>query len=287
LTSVPLYRGAEGWSGRAIGALAAELRWPLIGAFMNGTQRVTPRVQLVLSPATSNLDIPNEDARSIDLEDSNLFALNRFPGYDRWEDGARVTYGVDWSVDLPGIAVRTTVGQSYRLSDKPSIFPSGTGLADRLSDVVGRTTVKFGTKLSLVHRFRVDKDNLAVRRNELDAVVGGRRTYATVGYLRLNRDTNLGIEDLRDREEIRLAGRLHFARFWSVFGSTVVDLTSTREDPFTLADGYEPVRHRLGIVYDDDCIELGVTWRRDYETTGDFRRGNTFLFRVALKNLGR
>jgi LPS-assembly protein len=30
-----------------------------------------------------------------------------------------------------------------------------------------------------------------------------------------------------------------------------------------------------------------VTWRRDYDTTGDIRRGNTFLFRVALKNLGR
>jgi LPS-assembly protein len=46
------------------------------------------------------------------------------------------------------------------------------------------------------------------------------------------------------------------------------------------------VRHRLGIAYDDECIEIGLTWRRDYDTTGDFRRGNTFLFRVALKNLG-
>jgi LPS-assembly protein len=67
----------------------------------------------------------------------------------------------------------------------------------------------------------------------------------------------------------------------------VVDLTSRREDPLSRADGYEPVRHRLGIAYDDDCLELGLTWRRDYDTAGDFRRGNTFLFRVALKNLGR
>jgi LPS-assembly protein len=66
----------------------------------------------------------------------------------------------------------------------------------------------------------------------------------------------------------------------------VIDLTSQREDPLSDADNFEPVRHRLGVAYDDDCIELAVTWRRDYETTGDFRRGNTFLFRVALKNLG-
>jgi LPS-assembly protein len=287
LTQTLIYRGERGWQARGIGALAAELRWPLVGPFMGGTQRVTPRLQVVASPPTRNLAIPNEDARSVDLEDSNLFALNRFPGYDRWEDGARVTYGADWAFDFPGVSARTTIGQSYRLSEKAAIFPTGTGLSDRFSDYVGRTTIKIGHTLSLVHRFRLDKDNLEVRRNELDAVIGGHQTYATIGYLRLNRDIDPAIEDLRDREEIRLGGRVKFARYWSVFGSAIVDLTDREEDPLSQADGYEPVRHRIGIAYDDDCIEIGVTWRRDYDTTGDFRRGNTFLFRVALKNLGR
>jgi LPS-assembly protein len=287
LTDTIVYRGEPGFQARGIAAFAAELRWPLVGPFIGGTQRVTPRVQVVASPPTRNLAIPNEDARSVDLEDSNLFALNRFPGYDRWEDGARITYGVDWAFELPGVSARTTVGQSYRLSEKSLIFPPGTGLSDRFSDLVGRTTVKVGHRLSLVHRFRLDKDSLEVRRNELDAVIGGHQTYATIGYLRLNRDIDPAIEDLRDREEIRLGGRVKFARYWSVFGSAVVDLTDRVEDPLSNADGYEPIRHRLGLAYDDDCLELGITWRRDYEQTGDFRRGNTFLFRVALKNLGR
>jgi LPS-assembly protein len=287
LTDNDLYRGEEGWHGRAIAAAAAELRWPFVGELLGGTQRVTPRVQLVASPPTENLEIPNEDARAVELEDSNLFALNRFPGHDRWEDGARVTYGADWALDIPRVGIRSTIGQSYRLNREPGIFPQGTGLTDRFSDIVGRTSVKFGRLVNLVHRFRLDKDNAAVRRNELDAVVGGRRTYATIGYLRLNRNIDPSIEDLRDREELRIGGRVHFANYWSVFGSGVVDLTSTREDPLSSGDGWEPVRHRLGVQYDDDCIEIGVTWRRDYETTGDFERGNTFLFRVALKNLGR
>lgn len=287
LTQTLIYRGSEGWSGRFIGALAADLRWPFVGQFLNGTQRLTPRLQLVASPPTENMDIPNEDARSVDLEDSNLFALNRFPGYDRWEDGARVTYGADWAADLPGVSIRANVGQSYRLSTQANILPPGTGLSGRFSDFVGRTNVRVGRRINLVHRFRLDKDNLAIRRNELDAVIGGRQTYATIGYLRLNRNIDPAIEDLRDREEVRFGGRVRFARYWSVFGSTVVDLTNRDEDALSLADGFEPVRHRLGILYDDDCIELGVTWRRDYETTGDASRGNTFLIRVALKNLGR
>jgi LPS-assembly protein len=287
LTQTVSYRGQEGWSGRFIGAVAADIKWPFIGAFLNGTQRFTPRLQFVASPPTENIDIPNEDARAVDLEDSNLFALNRFPGYDRWEDGVRATYGFDWAADLPAISIRTNVGQSYRLDRQPSILPPGTGLSGRFSDIVGRTTIRVGRIVSLTHRFRLDKDSLALRRNEIDATIGGRQTYATIGYLRLDRNIDPAIEDLRDREEIRIGGRVHFARYWSLFGSTVIDLTDRNEDPLSIADGFDPVRHRVGILYDDDCIELGLTWRRDYEATGDARRGNTFLIRVALRNLGR
>jgi LPS-assembly protein len=281
------YRGADGWTGRTIGALAADLRWPLVGQFLGGSQRLTPRVQLVATPPTKNLAIPNEDARSVELESSNLFALNRFSGYDRWEDGSRVTYGFEWAYDRPRLSIRTVIGQSYRLNSKPSILPEGTGLADRFSDIVGRTTVRYGRLIEFAHRFRLDKDNLVVRRNEIDATVGSQRTYFTVGYLRLDRNIDRTIEDLRDREEIRLGARIQMARYWSIFGSTVIDLTDRREDPLSMADGYEPVRHRLGILYDDDCLQMGVTWRRDYDATGDARRGNTFQLQLALKNLGR
>ena len=286
-TPVPIYRGTDGWHTRGIAALAADVKWPFVGRAFGGIQRFTPRVQLVLTPPTPNLDIPNEDARSIDLEDSNLFALNRFPGYDRWEDGSRITYGFDWTLDRPNLSILTTVGQSYRIVSRPGIFPEGTGLTGRVSDIVGRTRVRFGRLIDITNRFRLDKDNLALRREELDLTVGSEQTYAQVGYLRLNRDIDPLVEDLRDKEELRVAGRVKFHRYWSIFGATVIDLTDQSEDPLSLSDGYEPVRNRLGIEYEDDCIELGLTWRRDYERIGAFRKGSTFAFHLALKGLGR
>ena len=286
-TAVDIYRGKDGWQFRGIGALAADLRWPLIGSFWGGTQRLTPRVQLVLTPPTQNLDIPNEDARAVDLEDSNLFALSRFPGYDRWEDGSRVTYGLEWGFDRPKWSVQTVIGQSYRLTREPSIFPDGTGLTDRFSDIVGRTRVQFGRFIDLTHRYRLDKDNFALRRTELDLTVGSAVTYVQLGYLLLDRDISPSIEDLRDKEELRLAGRWQFHKYWSVFGSTVVDLTGKDEDPLSLADGYQAVRHRLGISYEDECLELGVAWKRDYERIGDFRKGSTFSINFSLKGISR
>ncbi len=285
-TAVLSYRGDEGFTPRGIAALAVDVRWPFVGAIGRGTQRISPRVQLVASPRIANLAVPNEDARAVDLEDSNLFALNRFAGYDRFEDSSRVTYGLDYALDLPGVAVSATIGQSYRTSERASILPSGTGLDDRFSDFVGRTDIRFREFVTFTHRYRLDKDGLKVRRNELDATVGSRRTYVQVGYLRLNRDIDQ-LEDLQDREEVRVAGRVAFGPFWSAFASGTIDLTDKSEDSLSLSDGFDPIRHRVGVQYEDDCLRLGLTWKRDYQRIGDARNGSSYLVTLALKNLGR
>ncbi|HTN15065.1 MAG TPA: LPS assembly protein LptD [Sphingomonadaceae bacterium] len=286
LTSTVIYRGNPGWQARGVAVGALDVKWPLVGEFLGGTQVFTPRFQIVASPQMPNLAVPNEDARAIDLEDSNLFALNRFPGYDRVEDGVRFTLGLDWQFNAPGLNIKTTVGQSYRLTTDVTLLPDGTGISERVSDFVGRTEVRYKDFVKVTHRFRLDKDNLAVRRNEFDLTVGSNRTYFEAGYLRLNRDIAAGIEDLQDREELRVAGRVAFAKYWSAFGSAVVNLTDRNEDPTLTSDGFEPLRTRLGFAYADDCLELGFTWRRDYVASGDARKGNTFQVHIALKNLG-
>jgi LPS-assembly protein len=285
LTATAIYRGNPGWETRGIALGAVDVEWPFVGEAFGGTQIFKPRLQLVATPEIRNLAVPNEDARAIDLEDSNLFALNRFPGYDRIEDGVRLTYGLDWELLRPGWRVKTTIGQSYRFDRESIILPDGTGLSERVSDFVGRTEVRYRDRVKLTHRYRLDKDNFAIRRNEFDATVGNERDYFELGYLRLNRDIS-GIEDLQDREELRAAGRFTFARYWSVFGSGVFNLTDFNEDPSLTSDGFEPIRTRLGVAYEDDFFNFGVTWRRDYITAGDAERGNTFQLFFTVKNLG-
>jgi LPS-assembly protein len=285
LTTTDLYRGEAGWKTRGIATAAVDVRWPLVGAVFGGTQVLTPRVQLVATPRTPNLSIPNEDARAIDLEDSNLFALNRFPGYDRIEDGVRFTYGLDWKFERSRWRVLANVGQSIRLSNRESILPDGTGLSNKTSDIVGRTEVRYRDFITLTHRYRVDKDSFAVRRNEIDATLGNSSTYAEIGYTKLNRDIDV-VEDLRDREELRFAGRAAFLNYWSLFGAAVVNLTNRSEDPIYGSDGFQPLRTRIGAAYEDDCLQVSLTWRRDYQTTGDARQGNSFQVSFALKNIG-
>lgn len=284
-TATSIYRGKGGWQTRAVALGAVDVEWPLVGQAFGGTQVLKPRLQLVATPPIRNLEVPNEDARAIDLEDSNLFALNRFPGHDRIEDGVRLTYGLDWQLQRPGWRLKTTLGQSYRFKRNQAILPDGTGLSERVSDFVGRTEVRFRDRVKLTSRYRLDKDDLSIRRAEFDATIGNERDYVELGYLRLNRDIS-SLEDLQDREELRAAGRFTFAKYWSLFGSGVFNLTDRNEDPTNGSDGFEPIRTRLGLAYEDDFFNFGFTWRRDYITAGDAERGNTFQLFLTVKNLG-
>ena len=57
----------------------------------------------------------------------------------------------------------------------------------------------------------------------------------------------------------------------------MLDLTGKDEDPLSLADNFDPVRHRMGITYEDECLELGVAWKRDYERIGGVPKGQHFF----------
>ena len=283
--TVPQYAGKDGFQGRVIPIGAIDVEWPFAGPALGGTQSFTPRVQVVATPENLNSGIPNEDSRAIELEDISLFDLNRFPGYDRFEGGTRMTYGLQYTLDRPRWSLRSEIGQSVRLAGRGEDFPNGTGLSETVSDFVGRTNLKFGRFIDITHRFRVDRNSFAVRRNEFDIAFGTNRTYATIGYIKLNR--NIELEDLEDRAELRAGGRVAFARFWSAFGSAIIDLTTQKDNPNATGNGFQFIRHRLGVEYEDECFRIGLSWRRDYISDRDFRAGSTFLFTLAFKTLAR
>ncbi len=271
------YVGKDGFQSRILPTAALQVSWPLVGKGLGGSQTFEPIAQLVVSSSDNKVGIiTNEDSRSIDLDETNLFSLNRFPGYDRSDGGARFTYGVRWSLHRKDINLTAEVGQSYRFNNNSNILllPAGAGLSDELSDIVGRIDFKLNDRFSFIHRFRLDQASFAIRRNEIDLQYTDKRLNFTIGYSKLNR--GIAIEDVQDGEEIRGVAKFRVTPRWSVVGSTIYDLTK----------GTSPIRNSLGALYEDECFTFGITWRRNYTSDRDFTRGSTYLFQIALKNLG-
>ena len=133
----------------------------------------------------------------------------------------------------------TTSARATGSTSATSIFPEGTGPYRPVSDIVGRTRIRYGRFIDITHRFRIDKDNFAVRRNELDLTIG---TDADLCADRLSEaQPQYRPGDRGSARQGRVAAspaRIKFRHYWSVFGATVIDLTDKSEDPFSLADGF-------------------------------------------------
>jgi LPS-assembly protein len=91
---------------------------------------------------------------------------------------------------------------------------------------------------------------------------------------------------LQDSTEARASVRLALSRYWSVFGSGILDIDDTTVVNGVTLDKYQPLRTRAGLSYNSDCFELDLTWRKDYVTIGDVAKGSSFELHFSLKNLG-
>ncbi len=270
-----VYAGENGFSDRFLPRAAVSLKWPLINSLGRWTQTLEPMVLLVAAREGGNPEaIPNEDSRAFDLDDNNLFDLDRFSGLDRWEGGSRAAYGARWALLGKKFDLDVLVGQSYRFDEDSVTFPDGTGLSGNFSDFVGRVAVNFTNGIELTHRFRIDKSDLAIRRNEVEARIGNQNNWITVGYVKLNRD--LDIEDLPNREEVRLSAQLRLSKRWLLRGGTIQDLSSGRDS----------IAQSVGVVYQDECLEFRLNYRKNFTADRDFEPGTTITVNVKLRNLG-
>lgn len=271
----PAFASVNGSQTRALGRVSLDLRLPLINSLGKFTQMLEPRILLV---AGTNGDdagsIPNEDGRSFDLDDGNIFMADRVPGHDVWDGGTRITYGATWRLLMDNIELDTMLAQSVRFDDDAIIYPQGTGLDGNFSDFVGRFSLQVGEWLTLRNRFRLDKESFAIRRNEIATTVGTDRFSITLGYERLAR--NPGPNLPTDREELRFASRFQINDNWQVTASTVQDLTTGRDS----------VTNRASLIYTDECLEFQLNYRKNFTEDRDVEPGTAVTFRIVLRNLG-
>jgi LPS-assembly protein len=268
--------------GRVMPTAGLEYRYPLISVQTWGTQTIEPIAQLILRPNETGVGaFPNEDAQSLIFDDSNLFKINKFSGWDRVEGGSRANVGVQYTAQFNrGGNVNVMFGQSYQLFGQNSFALGGTtntgldsGLDTARSDYVARASYQPNSTLTFTSRFRLAEDDFTLRRTELETTANFGRWTTSVMYGSYAAQPELGFLDRR--EGILGNGRLKVTPNWVLLAAARYDLRA-----------HQVSQTQIGVGYIDDCLILALNYITDYAYSGSVSVNHTFMAQVSLRTLG-
>ena len=269
---------------RPMPAVGLEYRYPFINVQPWGTTTIEPIAQIIARPnETYAGKLPNEDAQSMVFDASNLFAVDKFSGYDRVEGGGRANVGVQATTQFDrGGSVNVLFGQSYQLYGLNSYAVQDatntgldSGLQNTRSDYVGRINYSPNRTYTFSVRSRVDEATLNVNRFEAE----GRAAFDrwSVGMIYGNYAAQPELGYLTRREGLLGSASIKVASNWVVSGSARWDLEANKLNQYIVGAGYV-----------DDCFVLAA----NYVTSYSYSAGTTppvlshaFMLQIGLRTL--
>jgi LPS-assembly protein len=267
---------------RAMPTVGLEYRYPFINIQSWGTQTVEPIAQIIVRPDEPRIGkLPNEDSQSLIFDDSNLFRVNKFAGWDRVEGGGRANVGVQYTAQFNrGGFVNALFGQSYQLFGKNSFAvgdTSNTGLDSGLdtsrSDYVARLAYQPNRIYAFTTRFRFDNSTFELRRFEAEARANVDRW--SVGLLYGMYDAQPLIGFLERREGILGTASVKLNSNW-------IASTGLRYD----IDANKFSQTQFGIGYIDDCLILALNYITSYTYSGNATTDHRVMLQLSLRTLG-
>ncbi len=250
-------------TARLMPTIGLEYRYPFINVQPWGTTTLEPIAQIIIRPNEQSAGrLPNEDAQSLTFDDSNLFRVDKFSGWDRVEGGGRANVGVQMTTQFDrGGFVNVLFGQSYQLFGLNSFAAAdltntgiGSGLETPRSDYVGRISYQPNRIYSLTSRVRLDEATMAVRRFELEGKANFDRF--SIGLLYGSYDAQPELGYLTRREGILGTGSFKVASNWMVSGGLRYDLKNQTVNQYIVGAGYV-----------DDCFIMALNYITDYAYT--------------------
>ena len=210
-----------------------------------------------------------------DFDDSNLFSLNRFSGYDVLDSGSRVNYGgqADWQ-HVNGGQGLVFLGQSYTFQ-KQEYQLVETGFSHKHSDYVGRIDLSPHPILDLRYKFRVDRSDWKVRRSDLGLSAGTDLFRLKTDYFYFQDTTGTG--DMINREQMQLEASSQVTQEWLLKARTIRDLSFHHNKTLEFA---------VNAQYKNECVTVTIGGFRTFYQDAEIKADEGILLKVSLKNLG-
>ena len=251
-------------------------RYPLTTTVNQMNWLLQPMTTILASPVNkSTKNIPNEDSTIFELDDTNLFQLNRFNGIDRTDSGYRVVYGFDNEFLFPQQrSISLFVGQSRRL-DSRQVVPDGLWEDNKKSDYIGCLKVKPVSWLMARYRVSIHPEKRQPRYSELGMSLGEKFLKLDVGYVYLNKAATIKKQDL-SQMNWQLSSQVF--ENWSLSFAQIKNLKK--------GQGGNALASFILASYKDECFQLDAGVYKTSYRDRDIRPDSGFLLQLVFRNLG-
>jgi LPS-assembly protein len=271
---------------RAMPTAGLEYRYPFISVHSWGTQTVTPIAQVIVRPDETGIGkFPNEDSQSLIFDDSNLFKIDKFSGWDRVEGGGRANVGLQYTAQFNRAGfVSAMFGQSYQLFGTNSFAVGdvsntglGTGLDTNVSDYVARVSYQPDRTYTFTTRYRFDQATFELNRFEIEGRASYDRISLSLLYGQYAPQPQLGF--LNWRQGILATASLKIGANW-------VATTAMNYD----VDAGKFVNTQFGLGYIDDCLIVAMNYVTGYSYTQALTAppvlDHRVMLTIALRTIG-
>lgn len=261
-----------GSTTRTHGSAGVELRWPWVKAEAGGgTQVIEPVVQLLFSSSDAE-SLPNEDSALVEFDEGNLFALDRFPGSDAVERGARANVGISWTrFDPQGWSMGVTVGRVFREADLGQFSP-GSGLGGAQSNWLAAANFTLADGLAITGRLVMD-DDFDLTKGEARVTLNGPKTSVATSLIWAVADP-LENRPLPTRE-VSIDARRKLNPNW----------TATFEGRYDFV-GDQGTVAGLGLEFLNECVRFDVSLSRRFTSSTSVSPTTDFGLSLDLVGFG-
>lgn len=287
---------------RAIGAAGLTYAYPFVAHTERGSHVVEPVGQVVTRPAhVSQRRLPDEDAKSLVWDDTLLFDVDKFSGWDRIETGTRANIGLQYTFQArSGGYARLVAGQSYHFSgNNPfsdpgkvpyetvdangvktvttvSSFSPNSGLDTDRSDYVLGAYLAPSSNFRIVAQSRFDEEDLSLRRQNVygNLTLGPLTLQSQYSYTR--DDAAIGV--FGSQQELLGGVGLKLTDRWSLQAMARYDI-----------DERMLLQEQLQLKYSDECFVLTASYTETHinNPTLDIKPDRSVMLRFELKHLGQ
>ncbi|MCO6381674.1 LPS-assembly protein LptD [Oceanicola sp. 502str15] len=250
---------------------AVELRWPFIRRSAFATHILEPIVQLAWTPE-SDVALPNDESTLLELDEGNLFSLDRFPGGDVYERGLRANLGLRWTrFDADGWTLGVTLGRIIRADDLGQ-FTGYPGLEGTKSDWLAAVQLQLPNRLTLTNRALFD-DNFSFAKNELRASWSTDRLSLAGSYIWMESNP---LEDRPlDVNELTLDTAWQVDDNWLLSLDWRYDVEQDRAAEAT-----------FGIEWRNECVEVDLAVSRRFTSSAAVDPTTDIALQVSLSGFG-